>query len=119
MMDTEKRNSTRFKEIGKITSQELCALPGILDDISASGLKVHYAFPVVVDLENEYDMEILPSSTTDLTPLKLKCLPQWVKEQDGNTYIGFKILYSPDANRLNDFITRLEELSEDQLPEIK
>lgn len=118
-MGEEKRQQPRFNEIGRIFSQEICALPGILDDISVSGCKVHYTFPVVVDLENEYDMEILPSSTADLTPLKLKCLPQWVKEQDGNTYIGFKVLYSPDANRLNDFISHLEELSEDQLPEIK
>ena len=118
-MEQENRLHTRYEEIGRITAPEICALPGILDDISLTGCKVHYSFPVVVDLENEYDMEILPSSTADLTPLKLKCLPQWVKEQDGNTYIGFKVLYSPDANRLNEFINHLEELSEDQLPEIK
>jgi hypothetical protein len=71
LMETEKRNSTRFKEIGKITSQELCALPGILDDISASGLKVHYAFPVVVDLENEYDME---NSFPKIALFRKKCI---------------------------------------------
>ena len=118
-MDFEKRSDTRYKEIGKITCHELCALPGVLDDISAGGLKMHYSFPVVVELENEYEVEILPSNATNPIPLKLKCLPQWANEQDGSTYIGFKILYSPDANRLNEFIDHLEHLSEDQLPEIK
>jgi len=118
-MDLEKRSNTRYIEIGKITCHELCALSGILDNISANGLKMHYTFPVVVELENEYEVEILPSNGTDSSPLKLKCLPQWANEQDGNTYIGFKILYSPDANRLNEFISHLQELSEDQLPEIK
>lgn len=119
MMDFEKRNTTRYIEIGKITCHELCALSGILDNISATGLKIHYAFPLVVDLENEYEVQILPSNSTTSIPLTLKCQPQWVKEQDGNTYIGFKILYSQDVNRLNDFISHLEELSEDKLPEIK
>lgn len=118
-MDKEKRTSTRYKEIGKITAPELCALSGVLDNISIDGLKVHYSFSIVVDLENEYELELLPSNAVQTTPLKLKCQPLWAKEQDGNTYIGFKILYSPDANRLNEFINHLEELSEDQLPEIK
>ena len=118
-MDFEKRTSVRYQEIGKFTSLELCALSGVLDDISEGGLKVHYNFPVVVDLENEYDLEIVPSNSPDQTPLKLKCRPLWANEQDGNTYIGFKILYSPDANRLTKFIDYLEQLSKDQLPQIK
>ena len=64
-------------------------------------------------------LTLSPLHSSDNSPLNLICIPQWVKEQDGNTYIGFKVLYSPDANRLNEFINHLEELSEDQLPEIK
>ncbi len=117
-METEKRNSTRFKEIGKITSQELCALPGILDDISASGLKVHYAFPVVVDLENEYELKISPFHGSNTTPMNLICTPQWVKEHGGNTFIGFSIQYSPDAHKLQHFIKHLESISRDAIPDI-
>ena len=57
-MEQENRLHTRYEEIGRITAPEICALPGILDDISLTGCKVHYSFPVVVDLENEYDVKL-------------------------------------------------------------
>ncbi len=117
-MSEENRQHTRFQEIGRIEAQEICALPGVLEDISSSGCKIHYSFPVVIDLETEYEIKISPLHQAEQSPLKLICLPQWVNEQDGNTYIGFKILYSPDANRLASFITHLEDISKDQLPDI-
>lgn len=117
-MSAENRQHTRFEEIGRVNAPEICALPGVLDDISASGCKIHYSFPVVVDLENEYDVKISPLHHPDQAALNLICIPQWVKEQDGNTYIGLKIQYSPDANRLLSFISHMEEISKDQLPDI-
>lgn len=118
MNETENRQETRYKEIGRIIAPEICALTGILDDISATGCKVHYPFPVVVELENEYEIKIAPTRTHDETPLKLICIPQWVNEKDGCTHIGFQILYSPDANRLAEFIAYLQKVSDDQEPEI-
>ena len=118
IMDQENRLHTRYEEIGRVTAPELCALPAVLDDISLSGCKIHYSFPVVVDLENEYDVQISPLHSSINVPLNLICTPQWVKEQEGNTYIGFKIQYSPDANKLSAFITQLEEISKDGLPDI-
>lgn len=118
-MESDKRIATRFKEMGKVSAPEICALPGILDDISATGCKVHYTFPVVVDLENEYELQLLTTSNFGTLSLNLRVQPQWVKEIDGTTTIGFEILYSPDASRLSQFISHLEKLSEDQLPEIK
>ena len=41
-----------------------------------------------------------------------------VKEQSGNTYIGFQINYSPDAHKLENFIKLLESISKDDLPDI-
>ncbi len=117
-MDQENRLHTRYEEIGRITAPEICALPGILDDISLTGCKVHYSFPVVVDLENEYDVKISPLHGTNGTPLNLICTPQWVKEQEGNTFIGFKINYSPDAHKLEDFIKHLETILKDDYPDI-
>lgn len=117
-MTEENRVSQRYKEIGRVIAPEICALPGVLDDISASGCKVHYSFPIVLDLENEYEIKISPLHHSEQNPLNLICIPQWIKELDGNTYIGFEIQYSPDANRLNNFIQKLEEISKDQLPDI-
>lgn len=119
VMDRKDRQSTRYKEIGRINAPTLCAIPGILDDISINGCKVHYQFPVTADLEEEYEIKLSPSSNSDEPPLNLICKPQWVKEQDGNTYIGFQILYSPDVNRLSNFISYLKEKDSDDFLEIK
>lgn len=117
-MTQENRQSIRYKEIGKVVCDELCALSGILDDISSTGCKIHYSYPVVVDLESEYDLEISPASQYGNTPLRLKCKPQWVNEKEGNTFIGLEIMYSPDANRLTAFIKQLEDAAKDPYSDI-
>ena len=114
-MFQENRQNPRYKEIGKVVSHELCAMPGILDDISIRGCKIHYAFPVVVDLEAEYNLEISPASQFGCQPLHLRCKPQWVNEIEGNTFIGFETLFSPDENRLAVFIKQLEEADQEPL----
>ena len=118
IMEQENRQHIRYEEIGRFTAPELCALPGILDDISREGCKVHYTFPVVVDLETEYEIKLSPLHGTNSTPLNLICIPQWANEHGGNTYIGFKINYSPDAHRLEEFIKHLETISKDDFPDI-
>lgn len=110
-MAIENRQYTRYKEIGRAFAQELCALPAVLDDISTNGCKVHYSFPVVVDLDTEYEVQISPLHNEKQNPLNLICTPQWVQEIDGSTFIGFKILYSPDVNKLNSFISKLEDIN--------
>lgn len=117
-MIQENRQEQRYDEIGRVNANEICPLSGILDDISSSGCKIHYTFPVVIDLDNEYDVRITPLHNSDSTPLHLFCKPQWVNERDGNTYIGFKILYSPDGFRLAKFISYLENINKDTLPPI-
>jgi len=114
----ENRINTRFKEIGHFLAAELCMLPGIIDDVSLEGCKVHYQFPVTVDLTAEYDAQLSPSQNPAENPLHLKCAPQWVKDSEDKTEIGFKILYSPDGNKLQDFISHLEQKNQDDLPEI-
>lgn len=117
-MEQENRLHTRYDEIGRVTAPEICALPAVLDDISLTGCKLHYSFPVVVDLENEYELKISPLHSSVHSPLNLICTPQWVKEQDGSTFIGFKIQYSPDAHKLKTFISQLEQITKDGLPDI-
>jgi hypothetical protein len=117
-MFEENRRDVRYDEIGRVISPDLCALPGILDNISSGGCKVHFPLPIVVDLENEYELKIFSSRPAFQEPLKLICQPQWVKEIDGMTEIGFRILYSPDAVRLSEFVAYLEKLSKDILPDI-
>ena len=46
MGSEENRKNHRYPEIGRVIAPELCALPGILDNISFDGCKIH--FPVSV-----------------------------------------------------------------------
>ena len=117
-MAEEKRLHPRYEEIGKVFSQEICALPGVLDDISLSGCKFHYSFPVVINLEDEYEVQISPLHKIESSPLNLICQPQWVNEVEGNTLIGMKILYSPDNKRLETFVSELEQQSKNQTLDI-
>lgn len=116
-MDENRRN-TRYHEIGRVTSPELCALPGILDNISSSGCRLHFPVPVVVDLEREYMIKINLSRIPSEEPLQLMCKPMWVSESESSTQIGFSILFSPDENRLHEFINFLQQVNDDVMPEI-
>jgi hypothetical protein len=55
-MALEERHSERFDDIGRVEIPELCGISATLENISKDGCKIHYSFPVVVDLENDYDM---------------------------------------------------------------
>jgi len=113
----ENRQNTRYHEIGRVVCNELCVLPGILDDISAEGCKIHFPLSFSVDIEKEYMLRIIFSRSPE-SPLQLMSKPRWVKESSGSTQIGMEILYSPDQNRLKEFIAYLEEISIDEAPDI-
>lgn len=115
----EKRTETRYDDIGKVVISELCALSGILDDISLSGCKVHFPCIIPVDMEAEYKVNITLTRTPDQAPLQLLCKPKWVQDFGETTQIGFINLYSPDEIRLKEYIKYLASMSQDDFPEIK
>lgn len=117
-MSDENRVSTRYKEIGRILIPDVSSFPGVLDDISISGCKIHFLMPVVIDLENEYNVKILLSRNSTENPLNLYCKPQWAKECQGATQIGMKIIFSPDMKRLESFIEDLRNENTDIFPDI-
>jgi hypothetical protein len=107
------RKSVRFSDIGRIDAPQICALPGVLDDISRDGCRIHYTFPLVVDLENDYELKITPASSP-MRPFRLLCHPQWVNEDKGMTEIGFSFLRSPDYSRLIEYVNNLDFNAESQ-----
>ena len=117
-MAEENRRNPRYPEIGRVIAQELCALPGILDNISLNGCKIHFPVSVVVDLDTEYMIRIALSRSLEEAPLQLMCKPMWVTEDKGITQVGFEILYSPDDARLRDFVSYLQEMNDDDDEEI-
>lgn len=115
---TEKRQENRYNDIGKVEIPEICALSGILDDISLSGCRVHFPCSVNVDMDMEYKVTFTPASSPDEEPLQLLCKPMWVTEKNDSTHIGFVNMYSPDEVRLQNYISFLEKLTQDSMPEI-
>ena len=106
-MGVETRQNERYEDIGRIESTEICPLAGVLDNISSGGLKVHYSLPVVVDLENDYNISVTFARDASNGSIELLCHPQWVKEENGITEIGFKILPSKGSSRLSKYIEEL------------
>jgi ERCC4-type nuclease len=114
----ELRQHNRFYDFGRVECSNLCVLPGILTDISLSGLKVTYNAPVSVVMEEEYEVHIRLSKLVD-TQLTLLVVPVWKFEQGDKTQLGFSILWSKDSNKLEEYISMLsaEEKSFERVSE--
>ena len=106
-MHENERLSQRFEDIGRFLAPDLCALPGILENISREGCKIRYQYPVTLDVESDYEAKITFARAASGT-FTLLCHPQWVHEDGNNTEIGFKILPSTDYSRLASYIVHLE-----------
>lgn len=112
-MKKDLREAKRFTEIGRVDCERICALPGVLEDISISGFSAHFPNPVFVDAEDEYTVFITFSRQDFSRPLEFVCVPKWKNEDESETEIGFKILRSPDSPVLASFINSLQENSEE------
>lgn len=106
-MTLEERRSKRFDDIGRVEIPELCGVSATLENISNDGCKIHYSFPVVVDLENDYELKIIFARIANEGAFSLVCRPVWAKEISGSTEIGFKFLHSSDSVKLNEYMIQL------------
>ncbi|MBO5100427.1 MAG: PilZ domain-containing protein [Treponema sp.] len=105
-MSSNLRKNIRFEDFGKVECSEICLVAGVLDDISVSGCKVHFDAPVTINMEDDYELKIR-LSRINLDPFILLCHPQWQKEDNGTTEVGFSILHSLDTSRLESYIEQL------------
>ncbi|MBQ5999486.1 MAG: PilZ domain-containing protein [Treponema sp.] len=109
-MNSKERLSQRFEDMGRFFAEDICALPGILENISREGCKIRYQFPVTVDMDCDYDVKITFARAAS-DSFVLVCHPQWIHEEGNYTEIGFRILPSTDYTRLASYINQLEEES--------
>lgn len=107
-MCAEARQNKRYTDIGRVDCTELCALSGVLDDISLTGCKVHFDANVTVNTDNDYELHIRPSRSV-LEPIVLLCHPQWVRDVGSTTEIGFLVLRSRDTAKLEAYIEKINE----------
>ena len=84
-MKKEHRKEERFYEFGRVEAGQISVLPGVLDDISETGCRVHFTNPVDVDMENDYTLLIRLARG---------------KSDGSKTDIGFSFLRSPDTPEL-------------------
>ena len=99
--------------MGRVESSEICALPGVLDDISITGLRTHFPNPVTIDPEKEYHLSLTIAKASTTREFDLVCEPKWIDEYKSETEIGFSILCSPDTRSFNEFIEDLTETQKD------
>ncbi len=115
-MKKDQRRDERFNEMGRVESQNLCVFPGILDDISMTGCRVHFPIPVDLDMDNDYTLNI-KFSASNSNSMEMICKPQWKHTGAGCTEIGFSFLRSPDTPDLTEYVNNLKgkSLEEDDL----
>lgn len=110
-MGIKTRKAVRIQDIGRVEAPELCPLAAVLDNFSKCGLKIHYTVPVAVDLDNDYEISVIFARAASEI-ISLVVHPQWVKEENGTTEIGFKILPSKGTSRLAEYIKELDSEKE-------
>ncbi|MCR5607117.1 MAG: PilZ domain-containing protein [Treponema sp.] len=104
----ETRKNVRFSDIGRVEAFGICELPGILEDISLTGCKVHFPIPVKVDMDLEYELKIYPSrKCASGHDFVLICQPRWINGEGEDSSIGFSILHSPGTQQLKSYIEYL------------
>lgn len=118
MTSEENRQETRFIEIGRVDIPDISSMPGILDDISLTGCKIHFPFTVPVELDTEFKVKIILSRNPELSPLNLICKAIWVQDDMDETKVGLQNLYSPDEAKLKEFIKLLKDETFDDFPDI-
>lgn len=108
-MAKNQRQSDRFNDFGRVESSALSLIPGVLTDISITGCKVRFPISLTLDMDADYPLKIRTSRKNESSPLSLIGHPQWVKNEDGSTVIGFSFLHSPDTARLKFYIQQLSD----------
>ena len=113
-MKKELRKATRYDNIGRVESEAICPLPGVLDDISLSGCRMHFPALFTLDMENDYQIKFKISYKSNLIAMDLICHPEWQRANEENgTDLGFSFLRSPDTPELVSFISELSSNEKD------
>ncbi len=114
-MSTDNRQSPRFRDFARARVDELCQLPGFLEDVSKTGCKVRFSHEFEVDSEREYTLTIQPASRSGIREFDLTVRPEWVRKDDDAVEIGFSILHSPGVRQFHRYVELLEGLEDREL----
>lgn len=116
-MSREKRLTPRFRDFAKARVDELCQLPGYLEDISRTGCKVRFPHTFPVDAEREYTLTVLPAGKSGLKEFDLTVKPEWISPDAEPFEVGFSVLCSPGLHQLRKYVEMLAALDEQDICE--
>lgn len=116
-MSIENRQAPRYNDFARARIDELCQLPGFLEDVSKNGCKVRFMHVCDLDTESEYTMTILPALRSGIREFSIVVKPQWIRKGGDYVEIGFSVLCSPGMCQFNRYVDILAQLEEVELQE--
>lgn len=100
----------RFQDFARARINELCQLPGFLEDVSRTGCRVRFSHVTDIDTEQEYTLYIQPALKSGLGEFSLVVQPQWIQRNGDSVDIGFAVLHSPGIRQFTRYVEHLEDL---------
>ncbi|HNY21811.1 MAG TPA: hypothetical protein PKO22_06635 [Treponemataceae bacterium] len=116
-MSIENRIAPRYPDFARAKLEDLCPLPGFLEDVSKTGCKVRLSHVLDVDTDREYCLTVLPALRSGIREFELIVKPCWVRAEKDAVEIGFNVLHSPGIKQYNRYVDILAELEEEELQE--
>ena len=117
LMSSDNRQAPRFQDFARARVDELCQLPGFLEDVSKNGCKVRFPLSFEVDTDREYTLTVQPTCRSGIKEFNLMVKPQRVNQKADSFEIGFSVLYSPGTKHLRNYIEVLAGLGDPELQE--
>jgi hypothetical protein len=109
-MSIENRQMPRYQDFARARIQEMCQLPGYLEDVSRNGCKVRFSHVNDIDTDREYTLQIQPAPKSGIAEFSLVVQPQWVRRNGDTVDVGFSVLHSPGIRQFSRYVEHLEDL---------
>jgi len=113
-MSIDNRLVPRFRDFARARINELCCLPGFLEDVSKTGCKVRFSHVRELDTDREYTLTVLPALRSGIAEFSLTVIPQWISRIEDAVEIGFAVLPCPGIRHFSRYVDILADLEEDE-----
>ena len=114
LMSIENRMAPRFNDFARARIDELCRLPGFLEDVSKTGCKVRFSHITDIDIDREYTLTVLPALRSGIGEFSLTVKPQWVRRAGDSVEIGFGVFHCPGICHFLRYVEILSDLETDE-----
>lgn len=116
-MSIDNRQLPRFQDFARARINELCQLPGYLEDVSVNGCKIRFTHVFDVDTDREYTLTVLPALRSGIGEFEVVVRPQWICRNPDSIDIGFYVLHCPGIRQFMKYVNILAQLDQQVLQE--